>query len=190
MVELAEIQAAYYMVAATGVLVAAFYYVYNVRNTQKMMRANEESRKVQVTNNVLNNLLTEASWKCFADMMNMKWIDFEDFVKKYDSTVNPDLFAKRMSYLSTLDNMGYLYKNNIIDAKTMYEVGGIQSIWVYAKFKPIIDEYRKISWGNDRMRNLDYLANEMYKMTMLRDPNFKGDKFYFKSSDLDSAFPK
>jgi hypothetical protein len=33
MVDLAEIQAAYYMVAATGVLVAAIYYVLNLRNT-------------------------------------------------------------------------------------------------------------------------------------------------------------
>jgi hypothetical protein len=29
MVDLVEIQAAYYMVAATGVLVAALYYIYN-----------------------------------------------------------------------------------------------------------------------------------------------------------------
>ena len=35
MVDLAEIQAAYYMVAATGVLVAAIYYVYNMRISQK-----------------------------------------------------------------------------------------------------------------------------------------------------------
>ncbi len=41
MVELAEIQAAYYMVAATGVLVAAIYYVYN-------MRAAERNKKIQL----------------------------------------------------------------------------------------------------------------------------------------------
>jgi hypothetical protein len=38
MVELAEIQAAYYMVAATGVLAAALYYIYNVRANQKTAR--------------------------------------------------------------------------------------------------------------------------------------------------------
>ena len=35
MVDLAEIQAAYYMVAATGVLVAAIYYVYNMRAAER-----------------------------------------------------------------------------------------------------------------------------------------------------------
>lgn len=29
--------------------------------------------------------------------------------------------------------MGYLYKLNIVDAETVYEVGGSQAIWVYAK---------------------------------------------------------
>jgi hypothetical protein len=33
MVDLSEIQAAYYMVAVTGVLVAAIYYVLNMRAT-------------------------------------------------------------------------------------------------------------------------------------------------------------
>jgi len=35
MVDLAEIQAAYYMVAATGVLVAAAYYLMNIRTNQR-----------------------------------------------------------------------------------------------------------------------------------------------------------
>ena len=39
MVELAEIQAAYYMVAATGVLVAAIYYVFNMRATLQTRQA-------------------------------------------------------------------------------------------------------------------------------------------------------
>ena len=35
MVTIEEIQAAYYMAAATGVLVAAIYYFYNMRISQK-----------------------------------------------------------------------------------------------------------------------------------------------------------
>jgi hypothetical protein len=188
MVDLGEIQATYYMVAATGVLVAAIYYVYNMRVAQRMAKANQESRRVELTNNILHDLLSEQSWNNFAEMMNMQWIDFEDFTKKYDSSVNPQNFAKRSSYMSVLDNLGYLYKNKIIDSETMYEAGGIQSIWIYAKFKPIIDEYRRVSWGNDRMMNFDYLAREMYKIQMVKDPLFKGDFFYFNKDDLKRAF--
>lgn len=39
MVELAEIQVAYYMVAATGVLIAAAYYVLNMRATLQTRQA-------------------------------------------------------------------------------------------------------------------------------------------------------
>ena len=38
MVSIEEIQAAYYMVAATGVLVAAVYYVMTLRTTQRNMK--------------------------------------------------------------------------------------------------------------------------------------------------------
>jgi hypothetical protein len=190
MVDLAEIQAAYYMVAATGVLVAAFYYVYNMRTNQRMMKATQDSRKAEVTNNILRNLLSLDSWKAFFDVMNLEWKDFEDFTKKYDSLVSPDLAAKRLFYLSTLENVGYLLKMKIIDAETVYEVGGIQAVWFYTKMKPVIEGYRKISWGRERFKNVDYLAGEMYRMILERDPSFKGDQFYFDSDDMATAFAK
>ena len=46
MVELAEIQAAYYIVAATGVLVAATYYILNLRETNK-------NRRITLTNTMM-----------------------------------------------------------------------------------------------------------------------------------------
>jgi hypothetical protein len=44
--------------------------------------------------------------------------------------------------------------------------------------------------GVDRFRNLDYLVSEMYRVKTRRDPSFKGDRFYFDSNDLDTAFIK
>jgi len=82
MVSIEEIQAAYYMVAATGVLVAAAYYIYNTRINQRMMKVTQDSRKAEVTNNILNNLQSLESWKAFFDVMNLEWKDFEDFAKK------------------------------------------------------------------------------------------------------------
>jgi hypothetical protein len=187
MVDLVVLQSVSYVAAAIGVCLAAVYYMLTLRTSQRNIRMSLESRKIELTNNILNNLLSEDSWKGFADVMNMEWSDFDDFTKKYDSTVNPELFAKRMSYISTLDNMGYLYKLNVVDAETVYEVGGSQAIWVYAKFKCVMEEYRKISWGVDRFRNLDYFAREMYRLQTQRDPSFKGDRFYFDSDDFSAA---
>ena len=54
MVDLPEIQTAYYMIAAIGVLVAAIYYVYNMRATRrtqelalKSQQQNLETRQTQ-----------------------------------------------------------------------------------------------------------------------------------------------
>jgi hypothetical protein len=44
MVDLAEIQAAYYMVAATGVLVAAIYYVMNLHKPEEPGTNAQDSR--------------------------------------------------------------------------------------------------------------------------------------------------
>jgi len=54
MVDLAEIQAAYYMVAATGVLVAAIYYMMTLRTTQRNMKMNLETRQAQLLMSILN----------------------------------------------------------------------------------------------------------------------------------------
>jgi len=56
MVDLAEIQAAYYMVAATGVLVAAVYYVMTLRTTQRNMKANLETRQAQFMSQISEDL--------------------------------------------------------------------------------------------------------------------------------------
>jgi len=44
MVSFEEIQAAYYMVAATGVLVAAVYYILNMRVAQKTSKQTLDTR--------------------------------------------------------------------------------------------------------------------------------------------------
>jgi hypothetical protein len=51
LVSFEEIQAAYYMVAATGVLVAAIFYILNLRISQRnqelMLKAQEQSARAQ-----------------------------------------------------------------------------------------------------------------------------------------------
>jgi Flp pilus assembly protein TadB len=52
LVDLAEIQAAYYMVAATGVLVAAGYYVLNMRAMQRSSKQTLDTRQAQLLMNL------------------------------------------------------------------------------------------------------------------------------------------
>ncbi len=166
-----------------GVIIAAFSFVVGVANTIRVSFDEAGKRKIEYTNNVLNTLYSEEGWNRYIELMSWDWEDIEDFKKKYDSTVNKKAYAQRSTFLSQLDSIGYLYRKNILDKETLYQVGGIISIWGYAKFKPVMDEYRKHPWPKDLYANIDVLAKDMYKMATQRDPNFKLDVDYFKEDD-------
>ena len=76
MVDLAEIQAAYYMVAATGVLVAAIYYIINLRHNMK-------AREMEICRLFTTDFVSDQGMQKYAIMMTMEWKDYEDFMEKY-----------------------------------------------------------------------------------------------------------
>jgi hypothetical protein len=157
MVDLEVIQSAYYMVAATGVLVAAVFYIINLRETTK-------NRRITYTNTVMQQLLTEEGVRRENDCYMMQWTDFQDFKKKYDSRVNPENYSKRMSLWLQYDSIGYLYRSGLIDLDTVANVGSGLLVWDWLKFKPIIEEYRKTGDISPRgFRNFEYLAEAVMK---------------------------
>jgi len=79
MVYLAEIQAAYCVVAATGVLVAALYYIYNIGITQKNMKINQETRQIQILLD-LNRDVSESfsSTKNWMNSSKVEWSSYDE----------------------------------------------------------------------------------------------------------------
>jgi hypothetical protein len=143
-----------YMAGALGVCVAAFYYVLNLRETNR-------NRRITFTNSIMQQMQSEEGEKRFIDCLNMQWTDFDDFWRKYDSRVNPENFAKRMSLWSHCESLGYLYNANLIDFDTVYNVGGDQVGWVWMKFKPIIEGYRRTDFSPNAYSNFEHLAEAL-----------------------------
>ena len=83
MVDLAEIQMAYYMVAATGVLIAAIYYIINLRYNMK-------AREMEICRLFTSDYVSDQGMRRYAIMMTMEWKDHEDFMEKYGYS-NPEL---------------------------------------------------------------------------------------------------
>ncbi|MCX6656594.1 MAG: hypothetical protein NTY03_15965, partial [Candidatus Bathyarchaeota archaeon] len=131
MVDLALFQSISYMAGALGVCIAALSFVFNMRVTTK-------SRRASLTNNLMNSFLSEDGMKRWSDLEIMKWKDFEDFYRKYDSKVNPDNYVKRQAFWNTCDLIGYQYREGIIDLGTVYNAGGIFISYSWLKFRPII----------------------------------------------------
>jgi hypothetical protein len=120
----------------------------------------------------------------------MEWKDFDDFYKKYDSTVNLDNYAKRVTHWSYYEILGVQYRTGILDAETLYAVSGVSIINMWLRFKPIIEEYRKFDYGKDFYGNWEYLANDLARIKAERDPSWKGSRSHIKLVEYDKAFNK
>lgn len=161
MVDLAEIQTAYYLVAATGVLVAAIYYIQN-------MRVAERNKKIQLSTNVTDRVGTREFMKTFVELAYLRWRDIDDFLKKYDSAVNTeesqDNFSKRWWLWSTYDNLGYLLREGLVDEEIIFNSQGAYSVIHWGRYWPIIEYYRRKEMGPRWLENFEYLTRRMWAM--------------------------
>ena len=112
MVELFVLQSLSYIAAAISVCLAAFYYALNLREANR-------NRRMALTTSLMQSFISEEGVKRFMDLANMQWTDFDDYYRKYDSTVNPENAAKRVAYWNACEVLGYQYREGIIDIGTL-----------------------------------------------------------------------
>jgi len=122
------------------------------------------------------------------DLLNMQWSDFDDFYKRYDSTTNPDNYADRVSIWNTFEIIGSCYRSGLLDIETVYGVAPLIMVNMWAKFKPVIEEYRKFDYGSDMFENWEYLAGQLVKIKARKDPKWKLSRSYFKGDEYDKVF--
>lgn len=165
MVELADIQFAYYMLAATGVLVAAIYYIISLRH-------NIKTREMEMCQYFTSDFTSEQGMQRYATMMNMEWKDYEDFMQKYGYS-NPEMFGKWTSQFFIWETQGILIKNKIVEAEKLYAIGGFGAIRAWEKYKDIVQSRRDVAWGQDLYVNFEFFAQEMLKIKTKNDASFK-----------------
>lgn len=165
MVELAEIQFVYYMLAATGVLVAAIYHIINLRYNMK-------AREMEICRLVTSDFTSDQGMQRYATVMTLEWKDYEDFMKKYGYS-NPEMFGKWVSQFFIWETQGILIKNKVVKAEEFYPLGGYGAIRAWEKYKNIIQTRRSTAWGQDYMSNAEFYAQEMLKIKTKNDASFK-----------------
>ena len=158
MVTIEEIQAAYYMVAATGVLVAAVYYVFNMRNAEKL-------RKTQVVLSWFSQLQTKEYHRHFIDIVfNTRYANFEEWEKKYRGDVNADAHSTFFALLNQLDYVGFMLREKIAEPESIYRI--VPPSWIiisWTKIAPIFRRQRE-AFRDPRLAELaEYLYDETIK---------------------------
>lgn len=118
--------------AALSFVIAALYYALNLREIRR-------SRRITLTTTVLEPFMTKEGYSNVLDMLDMEWSDLEDFKSKYDHRANPENVANRMSMWNRFETIGMLYREGLLDLKTLYGGIGVVLTVMWFKFKPIIE---------------------------------------------------
>jgi hypothetical protein len=177
LIELSTLQAVREIVTIVGVVAGLSYYFLTIQNANK-------ARRIQLALRIAGQFQDKENSLDSLELGEMKWEDYEDFLRKYDSTVNRENYAKRSKIFFMLSETGYLLKQGLIDIETVYEItGGHSPFLVWNKFKPIFLEQRVRYEDPARLVWFEYLITELSKERVRRGlpPNITDPDRYYTS---------
>ena len=149
------------ILGALSFCVAATYYVLNLREIGR-------NRRITLTTTVLEPFMTKEGYGDILDLLVMEWSDFEDFKRKYDHRANPENAETRLAMWNRFEIIGMLFREGLLDLKTLYGgIGGVLTV-IWFKFKPIIEIYRETEYDATAYENFEYLAERVLRYTKAR----------------------
>ena len=172
------VEITYQMVLSTlqtvSLMIGVIYYIFIMRNSQKSrelsLKAQEqtlETRQTQLLMQIYQNLSSETTLKNWIDILSYEFEDYEDFNKKYGSAYNRESFAKRYSVWRTLDGVGLLLRDGLLDVDRVYDLMDATVIPQWEKYGHIIKEFRNEGWP-DAEEGFEYLYDEIMKVRKQR----------------------
>jgi hypothetical protein len=66
-----------------------------------------------------------------------------------------------------------MLRKGMVEAEDLHDMGMMSVLALWAKYEPIVMEMRRRYWGQDYLRDFEFLAGEMMKIKLLRDPSYK-----------------
>jgi len=144
-----DIQTISIVIASAGVLVAAIYYVLQIRH-QNRMRQTDLVMKLYVQ---FSSLEFQKLWE---EILKREAKDFDDYRHKYGTAElwSADLF---------FEGIGILLKRKLIDIELVDDMFTTPIKWTWLKIKDIVLEARKVRNQPEIVEWFEYLYNEMKK---------------------------
>lgn len=162
------------IVAIFGVIAGFTYYVLNVKANQKNQEHAEETRKIQLVHDI-NESASEGEGNLnWVEMIEMEWTNYDDFVSKYGSANNPDLYIGRLRIWRRMNFSGLLLRDGLIDISTYIQVIGDNPPVIWSKFRSIIEEMR-VRFDNPELYcGIEILAEEVDRYRVSKGLKPKG----------------
>ena len=139
-----------------GIIGAIIYYTLTLRNVIK-------TRELQIFMDIAHSLNSEETQKTWAELINAEFTDYDDYMNKYDSSVDPEFWGKRGAIWWNYNAVGYLLMDGHISIDLVYKLLGILAVLQWRKWSDIILEIRRRQDLPEYFIGFEYLVNEMLK---------------------------
>jgi len=164
MVELETIQilqSISYIAGATGVCVAAIYYVISLRSSRKNTQLTLETRQAQLFMHIYSTFCSDYIQKARNEVSKWSYRNYDDFQSKYSYDVNPEAYQLHSSLSFFFEGIGVLVLRKLIDPSLVDDLMSGPVITYWEKMKPYYLEYRtRFDWPQFG-EHIEYLYNHI-----------------------------
>ena len=155
------LQSISYIAGATGVCIAAIYYVINLRNSRKSMQFTLETRQAQLFMQVYSTFCSDHIQRARNEVSKWSYRNYDDFQSKYGSDVNPEAYQLHSSLSFFFEGIGVLVLRKLIDPSLVDDLMSGPIITYWEKMRPLYLEYRtRFDWPQFG-EHIEYLYNHI-----------------------------
>ena len=132
---------------------------------QKQLQAQQqatETREIQIFMQLMERISNKASYIDWVELINQGKVDYDEYLEKYDSSVNPDHLAKRATLWHTYNSIGELLRQGVIDHDLLDRMLVAPMILImWENWKHIIKNTREREDVPGLWLGFEYLYNEI-----------------------------
>ena len=144
---------------------AIIYYTLTLRNANKTQQLQLETRQTQLFMQLYEQLNSEESMISWAELVNQEIPDYDEYLLKYDSSVNPAHYAKRAHLWYTFHAIGELLRMGTIEPDLVHRLQlAPMVIIMWEKWEHIIREIRVRENAPEINEGFEYLYNELKRI--------------------------
>ena len=164
------------IVQTIALVVGIVYYISIMRNQQRTrelaLKAQEhatETRQVEVFMRLFEQLNDAETYTSWAELVNQE-VDDEEYILKYDSSVNPVHFGKRAHLWFTFNTIGELLIMGIVKSELLFRLTlNTMVIIMWERWEHIIRATRVRENAPELWGGFEHLYNEMVRIREERD---------------------
>jgi len=152
-----------YVIPVLALAASITYYAMVLRNQDK-------TRRIQYSMQFMQNSMNDDRMQKHLDVISMDYESYDDYLKKWDSSINREEAVKRMTIWWRYNSIGYMLRDGLLDAETVYNFIGPSSWGQWIHWEPVISEQIKRSViASSQFDGFEYLYEEMNKIRTKRE---------------------